>query len=198
MHYPDAQKSWFDRNVRAWLARMPAKHKILTWGNHDWCGQACSFHHDSPAQAATTDLQILVDARTTVTAADGRPLSVWATPWSNPFMRWAFMKAPEDLEAVYAQIPEGIDVLVSHQPPYGHGDSYFDLATGKIEHLGSLELLEAIKRVHPQLVICGHIHDGYGRTESDGIPVYNVSVVDEQYRLVHPPTVIDVSPQGSI
>jgi hypothetical protein len=44
-------------------------------------------------------------------------MSVWATPWSNPFMRWAFMKRPSDLERVYAAIPDSIDVLVSHQPP---------------------------------------------------------------------------------
>ena len=42
-------------------------------------------------------------------------------------------------------------------------------------------------------MICGHIHDGYGRYEYDGIPIYNVSVVDEQYRLVREPTVIDFS-----
>lgn len=42
------------------------------------------------------------------------------------------------------------------------------------------------------LVICGHIHDGYGRSEHAGIPIYNVTLVDEQYRLVHAPTVIDL------
>lgn len=191
MHYPDAQKSWFDRNVREWLARVPARHKILTWGNHDWCGQMCSFRHDSPAEALTTALQILVDEGTTIHAGHGERLSVWATPWSNPFMNWAFMKDPKELALVYARIPDGIDVLVSHQPPYGHGDSYFDLASGKVEHLGSRELLAAIERVRPKLVICGHIHGGHGRTDCEGIPIYNVSVVDEQYRLVHPSTVIE-------
>lgn len=39
---------------------------------------------------------------------------------------------------------------------------------------------------------CGHIHDGYGQTEYAGIPIYNVTLVDEQYRLVHAPTVIDL------
>jgi hypothetical protein len=37
-------------------------------------------------------------------------------------MNWAFMKEAADLEAVYAQIPEGTEILVSHQPPYGFGD----------------------------------------------------------------------------
>jgi hypothetical protein len=190
---PDQQKSWFDRNVRPWLAKAPATHKVLTWDNHDWCGQGCSFRHDSPAEALTTGLQILVDEGTRVPApvAGDPSVYVWATPWSNQFMNWAFMKPAPDLETVYAEIPEGIDILISHQPPHGYGDRYCDVDSGKIEHLGSHELLAAIGRCRPKIVICGHIHDGYGQSEYAGIPIYNVSVVDEQYRLVHPLTVID-------
>src|SRR5262245_34924520 len=121
MQRPDQQKRWFDESIRPWLAASPATHKLLTWGNHDFCGQACDFHSDPPAAAATTTLQILVD-ESTVVSANGRTLSVWATPWSNTFMDWAFMKTPEELEDVYARIPNGIDILVSHQPPYGYGD----------------------------------------------------------------------------
>ena len=33
---------------------------------------------------------------------------------------------------------------------------------------------------------------GFGRYEHQGIPIYNVSVVDESYRLVNAPTVIDL------
>jgi hypothetical protein len=53
-------------------------------------------------------------------------VSVWATPWSNKFMRWAFMKRPSDLERVYAMIPPDIDILMSHQPPLYYGDGTFD------------------------------------------------------------------------
>ncbi len=58
MHHPEQQNAWFNRNVRPWLAKVPATHKILTWGNHDWCGQTCSFRN-SPEEASTTDLQIV-------------------------------------------------------------------------------------------------------------------------------------------
>jgi Icc-related predicted phosphoesterase len=196
MQDPDQQKSWFDRNIRPWLARAPATHKIVTWGNHDWCGQLCSFRRDSPAEASLTEFQILVDEATMVPSNGkaGEQISVWATPWSNQFMTWAFMKPPGELEAVYAQIPEGVDILVSHQPPYGYGDRSLKMGSRQVEHLGSRELLEALDRVRPKLVICGHIHDGYGRSEYDAIPICNVSVVDDQYRLVHPPTVIDFPP----
>jgi hypothetical protein len=154
----------------------------------------CSFESDSPQHASSTNLQILVDERTTVPIADQaiRCVSVWATPWSNKFMRWAFMKRPSDLEHVYAAIPEGIDILMSHQPPLYHGDRTLNVDSGRVEHVGSRELLDAIERVRPRLVICGHVHSGFGRYEHLGIPIYNVSVVDEGYRLVNPPTVIDL------
>ena len=81
---------------------------------------------------------------------------------------------------------------VCHQPPYGYGDSTFDLDSRRVEHVGSRELLVAIERVRPRVVICGHVHGGFGRYEHQGIPIYNVSVVDESYRLVNAPTVIDL------
>jgi hypothetical protein len=194
---PDLQARWFDAKVRPWIDAALATHKIATWGNHDWCGQACDFSRDAPTAAATTKLQILVDEATDVpvSAPAGAvvpPISVWATPWSNQFMDWAFMKEPARLANVYDEIPVGIDILVSHQPPYGYGDQSPDHASGRMRHLGSRQLLAAIERVRPKLVICGHIHEGYGRYDHGGVRIYNVSVVDERYRLTHEPTVIDV------
>ena len=191
-HGPHLQQAWFDGKVRPWLAGAPATHKLFTWGNHDWCGQACSFRSDSPAHGRSTDLQILVDEGTMVPLSGeaGGYVSVWATPWSNKFMRWAFMKQPRDLEPVYAAIPDSTDILVSHQPPYCYGDRTFNLDSGRVEHVGSRELLDAIERVRPRIVVCGHVHGGFGRYEHQGIPICNVSVVDESYRLVNAPTVI--------
>ena len=193
-HHPARQKDWFDQHVRPWLAAAPAAHKILTWGNHDWCGQACSFNGDFPDAASSTVLQILVDSGTSVpgTAAGRRPVSVWASPWSRQFMNWAFMKSDAELAAVYAAIPKGLDILVSHHPPYGCGDRSVD-DSGEVEHLGSHELLTAIDYVKPRLVICGHIHTGHGYFARGRTPIYNVSVVDEHYRLVRSPTVIDIA-----
>ena len=192
---PAGQKGWFDSRIRAWLRATPATYRIATWGNHDFCGQRCDFSADSPSRASLTNLQILVDEMTHVPSMSStgasRDVAVWATPWSNTFMEWAFMQSPRALESVYARIPPGVDILVSHQPPFGYGDHMYTAHSGGLEHIGSHELLRAIERVRPKLVICGHIHEARGCYEHDGIPIYNVSVVDEQYRHVHPVTEID-------
>lgn len=190
MRSPEHQKAWFERNVRPWFAAAPATHKLMTWGNHDWCGEAFSFAADAPGSASSTHLQILIDEATTVSVGD-REVSVWGTPWSNRFMHWAFMKSPKELAEVYAAIPEGIDILVSHQPPYGHVDRAFSYGAGRVDHLGSPQLLATIERVRPKLVICGHIHNGHGRSVLGETTIYNVSLLDDDYRLVYQPTVID-------
>jgi Calcineurin-like phosphoesterase len=190
MREPDQQKAWFDREARPWLAKAQAARRILTWGNHDWCGEACDFDRDAPDRAGET-IEIIVDDAVRVAGRNGGPpITVWATPWSNTFMTWAFMKPPAALGAIYDAIPSGVDILVSHQPPYGYGDRCRFSASAEGEHVGSRELLGAIERVRPQLVICGHIHEGYGRYEHNGVPIYNVSVVNERYELAHEPTVL--------
>ncbi len=193
-HHPDRQMAWFDERARPWLAGAPAAHKILTWGNHDWCGQAYPAESGTSTAASPGGLQILVDAAARVPAPGmpGGSVSVWGSPWSLEFGHWAFMKPPDELAKAYAAIPDDIDILVSHQPPYGYGDRFDHVDSGAIEHVGSEELLAAIRRIRPRLVICGHMHGGHGRYEYEGVIIHNVAVVNDDYRLARPPTLIDL------
>lgn len=189
---PEAQKIWFDQNVRPWLAASRARQTILTWGNHDWCGECCDFGSHSE-EASSGSVRIVVD-RLTQVAVEGseRPLTIWASPWSKQFGDWAFMRSEDQLARIYNAIPAGVDIVVSHQPPFGYLDGVPDFHSRQLRHEGSRALLAAIDRVKPKLVICGHIHEGHGKAAHDETGIYNVSVVDERYRLVHPATVIDL------
>jgi Icc-related predicted phosphoesterase len=52
-------------------------------------------------------------------------------------------------------------------------------------HIGSRALQSAIHRTTPGLVVYGHVHaDGSWRIDTDTTRYANVSVLDEQYRLV--------------
>ena len=90
-------------------------------------------------------------------------------------------------------IPEDTDVLVTHGPPSG----ILDKAHSSTAHLGCEELARAVEQIGPRLHIFGHIHGGHGQATSSGTLFVNASVVNEAYRLVNEPQIveIDVSPE---
>lgn len=177
-HNSEPQKKWFQKKFLPWVSRQ-AKQVLVTWGNHDYCG--------GPVGVCPVfgNVDVVVDDLVEVEG-----LRIWLTPWSNEFMDWAWMKPHDQLADFYEMIPKGIDILVSHQPPQGFGDLYPNVLTGEMEHIASSELLYTIERVKPKVVVCGHLHGGYGTYHLGPTIIHNVSVVNEQYQLVNPPTEI--------
>lgn len=60
-------------------------------------------------------------------------------------------------------------ILLSHAPPYG----YLDKIHSGI-HIGSKILLEAIKKNHPKLVLCGHVHEAKGTAKIGRTEIHNL------------------------
>lgn len=178
------QEQWLNHQWRNWADAQPVSTILATFGNHDFV-----YRKQAPPHFKVDEL---VDI-------DG--LKVWFSPWSNTFGGWAWMKDPDKLKLEYDNIPEGTDIIVSHQPPFGYGDKVLDRYRFSTQdeindgHVGSKELLATIDRVKPKAVICGHIHSGWGtypyiRPDGGTTIVYNVSLVNEEYILTNPPTEI--------
>ena len=84
---------------------------------------------------------------------------IFGTPYIPPLTEWAFMlKGPERL-AKWQQIPDTIDLLVTHTPPKGIMDG---------GHAGCEHLLNELPRINPLYHIFGHVHESYGRAELKG------------------------------
>lgn len=60
-------------------------------------------------------------------------------------------------------------------------------------HVGEKQLMLAVQeRVKPLVHIFGHIHEGYGVTEKDGIKFINASSITEKYDPSNKPIVFDL------
>ena len=74
-----------------------------------------------------------------------------------PMCDWSW-DFTEDAAAELLAGAEGADVLISHSPPRGIADEVRGLGP-----VGSVAIRDAIARVQPALVVCGHIHDCWGQ-----------------------------------
>jgi len=52
---------------------------------------------------------------------------------------------------------DAADILIAHSPPKGYGDT-----TSQGISVGSVAVRDAVERIQPQYVFCGHIHDSWG------------------------------------
>jgi Icc-related predicted phosphoesterase len=165
-----------------WLHRLPHKYKVVVAGNHDWLFQLAP----EKARSLMNGLVYLQDEEIMIEG-----YHIFGTPWQPAFLAWAFnVPRGRELQEKWKTIPDHIDILVVHGPPM-----YFQDSNGK-EHVGSEELLERLLQINPLLVVCGHIHEGYGESyitlRDSNIHVVNACICDEKYRPVNQPIIIEL------
>lgn len=125
-------------------------------------------------------------------------LKIWGSPWSltfpgiNPHCT-AFTGTEEELAKHYAKIPDDIDILVTHGPPYGIRDRVKSNNKFGFECVGSRSLQQHALRLNLKLWVMGHIHESYGEELPGGFiggtecKIVNASHVNERYEPVNKP-----------
>ncbi|HVS34935.1 MAG TPA: metallophosphoesterase [Gemmataceae bacterium] len=179
----EAQADWLDGKFRNWLERVPAREVVAVAGNHDW------IFERAPQLVPRLRWHYLQDGGVELFG-----LKIYGTPWQPRFFDWAFNLDEPELAIKFNQIPEGTDIVVCHGPPLGFGDLAPRLGGG--EHVGSPSLLNRVLAVRPQLCVFGHIHEGRGVYQHDGVTFANVSVVDHRYDNVYTPMVFQIEPRN--
>lgn len=174
-HDLDFQAGWLDTEFRFWLKSLPARQIVFVAGNHDLVFEQAEFliPKDLPAV-------YLQDS-----GFEWEGLKIWGTPWQPWFFDWAFNLREPELKAKWDLIPDDIDILVVHGPPFGYGDGV--PRRDGIRHAGSPSLLERIKTITPKLVVFGHIHEGRGEWRMGETILANVTLVNERYETVYEP-----------
>jgi predicted phosphodiesterase len=111
---------------------------------------------------------------------------VFIFSWTPVYLDWAWNahepELAERIERALAAAPEPPAVWLFHGPPLGVCDG---------PGLGSAAIREAAERHRPELLICGHIHEGAGAGAIGRTKVRNVSCLDESYRPARAPALLE-------
>lgn len=155
-----------------WLSKLPYRCKVVIGGNHD------GLLERKQVMIGSEHIHYLCDSN-----FEFEGLKIWGSPYTPKFGNWHFMKnRGQDIRRHWDLIPNDIDVLVTHGPPYG----IFDEVDYEV-HVGCKELRKAVQeRIKPRIHCFGHIHECGGKTVTIDDTLYvNCSYVDERYRPVN-------------
>jgi Icc-related predicted phosphoesterase len=136
------------RDFNAWLGELRFRHKIVVPGNHE------RIMYERPElRRLITNATLLVNESVTIEG-----VKLWGSPVTCDDEAFGCSSA-EERRTLYASIPQGTDILITHCPPHGVLDVEF--RSGGL-HRGCPELLAAVQRVKPQVHIFGHVHSSRG------------------------------------
>lgn len=165
----------------SWFAQQPHRYKVFVAGNHDF-----GFERDAGGAESMLGSKVIY-LRDRLVEIMG--LRIYGSPYSPRFFDWAFnLDRGPTIRRKWKQIPTGVDVLITHGPPYGILDQ-----TQEGDVVGCEDLLdEVVNRVKPRLHVFGHIHEGYGVAEKHGIKFVNASICTRAYEPTNRPIVVDL------
>lgn len=184
----------------AWCGDMKqrvCKDVIFVPGNHDKGldpNRAENSEQFEKARIAMSNVILLTSDAVEVQGLRFYGASMTRTPSG----RGAFSSSSENASFLeFSKIPEGLDVLVTHSPPYGVLDAV--RRDFKDEHLGSHALREIVLTRRPKYHAFGHIHEGYGRMTESGIHFINASSCDSRKLPVNDAieVLIELDPQSN-
>jgi len=136
-------------NFEQFLASLPQKHKVVIGGNHEIGFPNFTkeeIQNLLPSCTYLLDEEIIIEG-----------LKIYGTPWTNSAMMGYSAPSQESRKKIWEKIPPNLDILVTHQPPFGHHDKN---SFGK--SVGCAELTEAVSEKNPRVHLFGHIHEGTG------------------------------------
>lgn len=159
-----------------WFSQLPHRYKIFVGGNHDGALEHSKHLINIPADVIYLENQLI----------EIEGLKIWGSPVSPPYRSFGFMWDDLKRQALYANMPD-CDILINHSPALDSLDKIIEE-----RHVGCEFLKDAIERVKPRLVISGHIHEGYGKLEQNGIVYVNASIMTRYYKPLNQPIIVEL------
>lgn len=188
-------KVWVETEFAHWIKSLPVEKVFMVAGNHDSYFESISRSNVlSLYQACNNKLVYLKNEIAHYYDVYGKLWSIFGTPYCHIFGNWPFMRSEEYMEEKFKKIPEKIDIIISHDPPFACGDVdvIMDAPAHRLghvrinEHLGNIPLAKRLNEIDYKLLVCGHIHGGEHYFNEIWKTV-NVSYLNEYYKPYYEP-----------
>lgn len=181
------------------MGMLPHKHKLVIAGNHELgfedgeemtVQQLASLNMlgINKAYEMLTNVTYLCDKMVDICG-----IKIYGTPW-HPMPGYSFFR--ERGAAIlqkWNNIPNKVDVLITHTPPLGHGDWNTSIKANGVL-CGDAELLNTVEyRVKPKYHVFGHIHQKHGASTNGRTTFINASICDHKLNTMYPPIIFDVN-----
>ena len=162
-----------------WFAAQPHAAKIFIAGNHDFYPDRFpeDFRNLIPPGIRYLQNELAI--------IDG--IRIWGSPYTPYYGGMAFnKKRGKDSKAIWDLMPDHVDIVVTHGPPYGVLDQTYIYT-----HVGCEELKARIDQVKPRYHIFGHIHEQPGIEKKEETTYMNATQVNLFYQLTRKPLVFE-------
>lgn len=191
------------RDFFKWFSKLNIPYKIVIPGNHDKSFDPKFWGDKAPAedtyrhlyrQAEHFTKEIIDEYRQNPNhyflnheACEIEGIKFFGSPWSAEFHSryWGFnIPRGEESEKLYATVPDDIQVLITHGPPFGKLDMVDSGLRVGCEALGN-----RIKVIKPKYHLFGHIHEDYGQSFDGDTYYLNSSIMNLRYQPVNLPQI---------
>lgn len=185
-------RDWLIEEFKPWAASLPVEQVYFIAGNHDFWFEKNDIEarkifslNDKVTYMKNEYLDYYASIQ------DSKTYRIFGTPYCHMFGNWAFMRGEETLAHKFSEMPDDVDILISHDAPYGTSDICFEGFSTSKGHIGCPELRDAILEKKPKYCFHGHLHSSnHGEEVLGETKVYNTSILNEQYNLVYEPLII--------
>lgn len=186
-------KRWLKELFIPWCSKQPCKKVLVVGGNHDFF----LWHHPLQMKEMVKEEEKIEYLLNEGYEFEG--VKFFGTPLCKEFGYWAFMYPYDEQDRILDKALEewgkNIDVLLTHDSPYGVSDIILDKSCPWTtdEHIGNKSLEAFIIKTAPKLHLHGHLHSTNHDEEILGVTkVYCVSILGEQYTVQYEPQYFDI------
>lgn len=177
------------------------KDIVVTPGNHDKTFHKAKMINDKPSNWETPErarecfnnkpgIHLLIHQ-----AIELHGIKIFGSPWTPEFCNWAYNYYWYEAKVIWDKIPQNTQILMTHGPPEFILDEVREYM--KIKYCGCPELARKIVTTPSiQFHLFGHIHEGHGKVEKNGVTYLNSSIMDGNYKPTNRPQYFEFKPKA--